>query len=336
MTSARQQAAWRRSAGVVTTLAVLAALVCAVTPASAHPFEAASWTLTEHDDTGDTRIVSTFERPARAAPGEFLRPHLPADCRLSSGDPNGHATYRCDATLSEREVAVDGFAESPRNVVGRYERRASDQGVTFVLRTDRPRHQLVLDAATWWRMAELGVHHLVVGWDHLLFLLALVLMCHTLGVLARAVTGFTVGHALAIATLAAGLVPAGGTLAAAAEVLIALSLMAAAIATTRLDPSDNARGGTRWAEFGLALAIGLVHGLGFAQALSAAAPAQSELVEAVLGFHLGVELAQLGFAVAVFFLWLAVPERWQPGGRWTVTYLVGVGGAYALLGVWLG
>lgn len=145
---------------------------------------------------------------------------------------------------------------------------------------------------------ELGVRHILPGGiDHLLFVLALVLVGPTLGPLIRQLTLFTLAHSLALALAVLGAVNLPGAV---VEPLIALSIAYVGFDNLRDDPSHRA------GREGLILAFGLLHGLGFAGMLASLGLPPGEEVGALLGFNVGVELGQL---VVVLPLWALLRMR---------------------------
>jgi hypothetical protein len=185
-------------------------------------------------------------------------------------------------------------------------------------------------AAAWWvdaaRFTRLGVEHIFTGWDHLAFLLALLLAGGTLGGAVRTVTGFTIGHAftLALATLGAVRPPA-----AVVEPLIAASVVVAAAANLRDRRRGSGRAGRRWP---MALAFGLVHGFGFAGALSELGLPRAGLAATLASFNLGIELGQAAIVALVFPL-LALLRRFP---RFIRTGLPSASAAVACAGLaWL-
>jgi hypothetical protein len=155
-----------------------------------------------------------------------------------------------------------------------------------------------------------GVHHILIGYDHIAFLLSLLLpamlvwtglqwapagrvrprVIHVVGL----VTAFTVAHSLTLTLAALGWVrPAGAWI----EAVIAASVILAAL--NNLRPVVTRR---LWL---LAFGFGLVHGFGFAGALGEIGLPRGTRLEALLGFNLGVELGQLAI-VAVLLPLLAV------------------------------
>jgi len=165
------------------------------------------------------------------------------------------------------------------------------------------------------RYVRLGVEHLAVGLDHLLFLLALVLVVfdprvereRPLRSLLLTVTGFTAGHAVTLSLAVLG----GLTLPSApVEACIALSIVFLAAELVR-DPASLVFR-RPWL---VAAGFGLLHGLGFAGALAELGLPPADAPEALVAFHVGLELAQLAFvALALGVLraarGLAAHRRW--------------------------
>ncbi|NIH68583.1 HupE/UreJ family protein [Modestobacter marinus] len=168
-----------------------------------------------------------------------------------------------------------------------------------------------------------GLHHVLAGADHLLFLLTLLLVAPVAAVAGRwqrrdgvrptlravlaVVTAFTVGHSLTLLASALGWVTAPS---APVEVLIAVSVGVAAVHALR----PLARRG----EVLVAGGFGLVHGLAFAGILTDLGLSGATSVPALLAFNVGVELAQL-LTVALVFpsLYLLSRTRWYPQVRTT-------------------
>jgi hypothetical protein len=128
----------------------------------------------------------------------------------------------------------------------------------------------------------LGLRHILSGFDHLAFLLALVVAARGLRGLVGVVTSFTLAHSLSLGAAALGWVVAPSRL---VEVAIALSIVYVALRNLLED-----RPRRLWPE---AFGFGLVHGLGFAGALSETLAAEPQRLRALLGFNLGVEIGQL-------------------------------------------
>ena len=162
-----------------------------------------------------------------------------------------------------------------------------------------------------WTYFVLGMEHILLGVDHLLFVLALLFLVRGWKQLVGTVTAFTLAHSLTLAAAVLGIVNLPQ---APVEAIIALSIVfvASEIVHRRRGRSTLA---TRkpWL---VAFAFGLLHGLGFAGALSdIGVPAHAIPLSLAL-FNIGVEAGQLVFitAVAALFtlLWQLPPARqWQ-------------------------
>jgi hydrogenase/urease accessory protein HupE len=150
---------------------------------------------------------------------------------------------------------------------------------------------------------KLGGEHIVFGIDHLLFVLALLLITHVGWKLVKTVTAFTVAHSitLGLATLGFVHMPSPPV-----EAVIALSIVfvAAEIIHTR----RGWEGITARAPWIVAFTFGLLHGFGFAGALSEVGLPQGHIPVALLFFNLGVEAGQLLFIAAILSL-IAVGRR---------------------------
>ena len=144
---------------------------------------------------------------------------------------------------------------------------------------------------------RLGVEHILGGYDHILFLFALILRGGRLGSLLGIVTAFTVAHSITLALAALGVVVVPSQI---VEPVIALSIAYVALENIFLRRAPS----HRWV---VSFVFGLVHGFGFAGALLELGLPSSGIVGALLFFNLGVEAGQ-AMIVAVLFpalLWLS-------------------------------
>jgi len=171
-----------------------------------------------------------------------------------------------------------------------------------------------------------GIRHILFGADHMLFVLGLLLIVKNRWMLLKTVTAFTVAHSitLAIATLGYAEVPVLPLNAA-----IALSILFLGPEIVR-----SWRGQTSFTiqhPWVVAFAFGLLHGFGFASALTSAGLPRHELPLALVSFNVGVELGQLGFIGLVLALersFRILEVRWP---RWVEAlpgYTVGSLGAF--------
>lgn len=154
-----------------------------------------------------------------------------------------------------------------------------------------------------WLFVKEGVHHIFIGFDHILFILGLTLAAKDVRRLLGVVTAFTVAHSITLALASLGIVHVDIGL---AESLIALSVAFVGFENVVREPRH------RWV---LAFGFGLVHGVGFSSVLGDLvtithmnAAARRELL---FGFNVGVELGQLAIVCAAFpvLYWLRKRER---------------------------
>jgi len=181
-----------------------------------------------------------------------------------------------------------------------------------------------------------GVWHIWLGFDHLLFLLTLLLpavltrrpegwrpvgqLRPALMEIMKTVTAFTVAHSITLSLAVLGIVPLPGRW---VEVAIAASVIVAAI--NNLHPVLSA---SRWP---LAFAFGLLHGFGFATVLVDAGVSSRILIPALIGFNLGVELAQVAVVLVAIPVMFSLRNHKLYG---TVVLRGGSVAAAAIAGVW--
>lgn len=283
-------------------LACLALLVIVAQPVSAHQLRLAYLQLNE--TAADTYDV-LWKVPAN---GDSLRlaltVQLPAQCNALS-EPRGSidgaahtARWRigCPGGLSGGRIQVIGLTEAAADALVRIEYLdGSDQVARLV--ADVPAFTItpalggLQVAATY---LGLGIEHILLGIDHLLFVLALLLIVRGTRRLVATVTAFTLAHSITLAAATLGLlrIPIAPV-----EAVIALSIVFVASEILRLQRGQASL--TAQAPWLVAFAFGLLHGFGFASALSEIGLPQNRIPVALLFFNLGVEVGQLLFVAGV-------------------------------------
>lgn len=148
---------------------------------------------------------------------------------------------------------------------------------------------------------ELGALHILLGFDHLLFVLGLVLVARRGRTLVATITAFTLAHSLTLglAVLELVRVPSGPV---EAGIALSIVLLALEVEVDATRPSAW----TQRAPWLVAFACGLLHGLGFAGALAEVGLPPHHTALALLGFNVGVELGQLAVVLALLSLGRAV------------------------------
>ena len=168
-----------------------------------------------------------------------------------------------------------------------------------------------------------GVGHILCGFDHLLFVLALILIVRSGRLLLWTITAFTIAHSitLALATLGFAHVPGPPV-----EAAIAMSILLLAVELVHMDRGQPGLS-ARWPWL-VAFSFGLLHGFGFASALSDIGLPQGDIPLALFAFNVGVELGQLAFVAAVLSVValskrVGIGRRVEPCVRPLATYAIG-------------
>jgi hydrogenase/urease accessory protein HupE len=147
-------------------------------------------------------------------------------------------------------------------------------------------------------LLRMGVEHILTGYDHLLFLLGLLLVGGPLRSLIGAITAFTVAHSITLALAALDVWAPSPRF---VEPCIALSIAYVGVENWFV---HDAKG--RWR---ITFPFGLVHGFGFASALRDVALPRSQIPTALFGFNLGVELGQLAVVAVLLPIVLAAQKK---------------------------
>ncbi len=170
------------------------------------------------------------------------------------------------------------------------------------------------------RFLRLGVEHIFVGYDHICFLMALIVVSG-FRELVKIVTSFTVAHSITLILAALDVVTIPTRL---VESGIALTIVYVALENLWVKDTTH-----RWM---LAFGFGLIHGFGFANVLSETGLPTTGLVRCLIAFNVGVELGQLVIALLLLPLALAL-AHWKQGRKFVIALscvLAGFGAAWFL------
>ncbi|HXJ23905.1 MAG TPA: HupE/UreJ family protein [Polyangia bacterium] len=169
---------------------------------------------------------------------------------------------------------------------------------------------------------RLGIEHILTGFDHLMFVLAITILVRSRRDLLLAITAFTIAHSLTLAATVLGWLQLPS---AAVETTIALSIVLACAECLR--PADSLAHRAPWL---VTFAFGLLHGMGFASALLETGLPEQHVPTALLFFNVGVELGQLA-AIAVFLAVGRLVSRIDRRPAWSMrafVYAMGTTAAY--------
>tara|TARA_R110000824_G_scaffold142570_5_gene309710 strand:- start:315 stop:1304 length:990 start_codon:yes stop_codon:yes gene_type:complete len=227
--------------------------------------------------------------------GEII---IPDNCRIEGEQQREYAgsniltrlALRCDGSVQGNSIGLKGLELSTTDALVRIAPIDSAMQ-TLRLTPDQPTATLAKPsvisnvAATY---TILGVEHIMLGFDHLFFVLALVLLLKGGWLVAKTVTAFTIAHSLTLVGSTLGLLSLPPQ---PVEAVIALSIIFLAIEVVKAKP-DEIRLSERFPWI-VAFLFGLLHGFGFAGALAEIGLPEGDVPLALLTFNLGVEIGQL-------------------------------------------
>lgn len=232
-------------------------------------------------------------------------------------------TFRVQGGLAGNTIAFDGLPATQIDVLARVDLGG---GAVQTVRITPANPQFTVEAKpTALRVTRtylaLGVEHILLGIDHLLFVLALVLLVKGKRRLVGTITSFTLAHSITLALATLGFVHVPGP---PVEACIALSIVF--VAAEIVHGRQGKPGLTARAPWVVAFTFGLLHGLGFASALSEVGLPQQAIPLALLFFNVGVEVGQLAF-IAVVLAIVAIGREFPvraPHWTWRVApYSIG-------------
>jgi hydrogenase/urease accessory protein HupE len=271
-------------------------------PAAGHEVRPA---FLELRDLGGDTFEIVWRVPARGDLRLGLEIGLPEGCRDLGPRRAGFVSEmheerwqtRCPGGLAGQRISVEGLSRTVIDVIVRVVRADGATQTARILPSDP---SLVVDAEPGpLQVARtylgLGIEHILLGTDHLLFVLGLLILVRGARQVAATITAFTVSHSLALAAATLGLVQVPPR---PVEAAIALSIVFLAREIVR-SRSVGAEPSPRrpWV---MAFGFGLLHGVGFAGALGRLGMPAGAVPVALLFFNVGVEVGQVLFIAAAF------------------------------------
>jgi len=306
-------------------------------PVHAHPL---SPSLLQLDELAAGRFEVTLKTPRVRARGLTPEPRMPPHCTMvAASAPDAmtaeahsrHWSLDCPGGLRGVPIAIDGLQPGRDTGIVRIVHR-DGRVVQQLVSGDAPALAVTQPqgaAAVAAQYIGLGMRHLWLGLDHVLLLLALVLLIRGRRTLLLAITAFTAGHSVTLALAALGLLHIPAAL---AELAIAASLLAVAVELPSAMSAAGARVDSPWVRrpYLLSGLVGLLHGLGFASALRGVGLPQDALPLALASFNVGIEAAQLLALIPLVLLchMLRRAALVRPWPRLGLAYAIGVPAAY--------
>ena len=316
------------------TLLALVLAFAATWPVAADTLRPAYVEFTEVSDRNWTLL---WKLPVQADLTPDVRPVLPKGCTMAGPSQRSlsatalvsRAAVRCSGDVAGQRIGMAGLDRAVTDVIVRVA-PLNRPIQTLRLTPEAPRAEIAARAGRWQVAGSyfiIGVEHIVFGYDHLLFVLAFVLLLDGVWRIAAAVTAFTLAHSVTLVGTTLGYM---GLPSAPVESVIALSIMFLAVEIVKKQPG-NPRLSER-APWIVAFGFGLLHGFGFAGALSEIGLPEGEVPMALLAFNLGVEAGQIAIVLAGAAT-LALVRRWalrlEPAIVRAAAYAIGV-----VAGVW--
>lgn len=308
-------------------LAGLTTWLIMAAPAAAHEVRPAYLEVIE---TAPGTYDVTWKQPILDGRRLKIDPVFPDTCTRDGeyvASPGGTLVQRwttsCD--LNQGEIRIDGLERTLTDAFVRIDRLEGDD-IGAVLRPSSPVLDLTVPAgapvATYFRI---GVEHILFGWDHLLFVLGMVLLVRPRQLLLT-LTAFTVAHSITLAAATLGGIALPGP---PVEITIAMSIaLLGAEAIHRIKGWDTLSQRIPWA---IAFGFGLIHGFGFAGALAEIGLPKGAEAMALLLFNVGVEAGQIMFVsvlLAAAFVVQKLAEQRMVPVRTVLAYFIGFMGSY--------
>ena len=260
-----------------------------------------------------------------------IKPIMPESCK--STPPSRHKvgsalienwTMVCPEGLADQTIQIEGLDSTATDVLVRI---THANGASLMNRLTPTQRSFQVDAEqSSWDVAKtytiIGIEHILMGVDHLLFVFALLLIVMGWKRLVGTITAFTVAHSITLvaATLGWVTVPQAPV-----EAVIALSILFLAVEI--IHSQQGKVGLAERSPWLIAFIFGLLHGFGFAGALAEVGLPEQSIPHALLFFNVGVELGQLIFVFAVLAVAWIVKKLFTQNilhkGETAIAYVIG-------------
>ncbi|MBL4871298.1 MAG: HupE/UreJ family protein [Robiginitomaculum sp.] len=303
------------------------------TTSSAHELRPAYMSITQ---TGNTQYDILWKTPAMGEKQLALKANFPTSCAISNGrrvvQQSKFAietwTLNCPENLRGQSLTIGGLDKTLTDVLVRMVWADGDVS-TARLTPDKTRLDFAKSGVQGGVAGVyflLGVTHILGGIDHLLFVLAVMLLIVRGRKLFFAITAFTLGHSITLVLASLDIIRLDPSL---VEALIAMSIVLMAYeAVRRLRGISGLTLERPWV---VTFSFGLLHGFGFAGALREIGLPKTDLPAALLFFNIGVEVGQLLFIAGIFALAVLpmVKHRLKPQRLYLpVSYMIGTLAVY--------
>ena len=266
-----------------------------------HPLAPSFYKIKERDK-GILEVL--WKTPELSVRGERVVPLVPKGCKTIG---NTHYSYEntgviknynlsCKGKLVGKTIEVGGLKNSKRNVLLHI--TFKDKRIIQEILNRKKNKIIIPKTFSSWdffkRYLVLGFEHILSGVDHLLFVLALIILMTHLKTMLATITFFTIGHSITLSLAVLEVIYLPSRL---AEFAIAVTLLVLAAEINQKKKSFM----TKY-PWGMSLFFGLIHGLGFAGALKEVGLPQSQIPLTLFSFNLGIEIGQVIFIGTIFLI----------------------------------
>ncbi len=278
------------------------------------------------------RYAVIFKVPARGDKKLSLQVKLPKSCK-TLGEKRASfigGTYlerwfvHCEEGITGQNISIEGLENTSTDLLLRLERK--DGTSQSAMLTPSKRSYRVLKSASAWQVAKtytwLGITHILMGFDHLMFVFALLLIVKNMRRLLWTITAFTLAHSITLAGATLGFVHVPQ---APVEAVIALSILFLAVEIMHEEEGEVSI--TSRYPWIVAFIFGLLHGFGFAGALSEVGLPENAVTIALIFFNVGVEIGQILFVTVVVLIGLLLQHLNRPvlleKAKIVIVYMIG-------------
>lgn len=281
----------------------------------------------KEDENKNISVV--YKKPLGDINSKDLDVNFPSNCtqnaKKTTALENGFIVYRYDMWCTEEglmdsRIWVEGLKPLNRGVLFYYTNPLVEK--KSLLKASNPYFyidKVSSDSGLFMEYVELGISHILSGYDHLLFVLSLLLLARSRKILLIAVSAFTVSHSITLVGTIFGLVSIPILF---VEAMIALSIVFLARELLIVNANSLTRNHLELIAFG----FGLLHGFGFSNVLQSIGLPQDDMLLALLAFNIGIELGQLFFifcASVCLFLLRKYFVIWREKSILILSYMIG-------------
>ncbi|MCF6244041.1 MAG: HupE/UreJ family protein [Sulfurovum sp.] len=279
---------------------------------------------------GEYTYKTKWKVPLKYITETSLAPLFPENCKISKVDHYQDnnilfitSTLQCKETLMGKSISIQNIEKETRSVIFHFSENNTSYfsefnptNPTLAIKNDTKSSQNRLN------YISSGIKHILIGYDHLLFILGLLLLIYKFKTLIKTITAFTFAHSITLGASVLGFISISELF---IEIIIALSIVILAVEV--IYAKKGKHGLSSKYPWGVALFFGLIHGFGFANVLAELDLPKEHLLQSLLFFNIGIELGQILFigllAIFYYVLKFFMREKYLVQGKTLVAYSIG-------------